>query len=127
MVRILPIIIILLALPLLAIGVILFVRRSKSTTNLTLGLILSGIAGSIFTAFITFSLSTVPIAPYELARNAWYPIYWQVLLSLYIGFGMGVTIAVIAVSPFWLIKVARDEKRFRRNSYPGEKPNGKAD
>ena len=127
MVRILPIIIILLALPLLAIGVILLVRRSKSTTNLTSWLILSGIAGSILTAFITFSLSTVPIAPYELARNAWYPIYWQVLLSLYIGFGMGVTIAVIAVSPFWLIKMARNKNRFRGNSNPGDKPNGKVD
>jgi hypothetical protein len=127
MARVLPIIIILLALPLLAIGVILLVRRSTSTTHLTSWLILSGITGSVLTAFITFSLSTVPIAPYELASNAWYPIYWQILLSLYIGFGVGVTITVIAVSPFWLIKVARDKNRFRGNSNPGERPNGKVD
>jgi hypothetical protein len=108
MAKVLPVIILFLALPLLAVGLILLLRRSKSAANLFLGFILSGITGSIFTAFITFALSTVPISPHETSLDAWYPILWRLLASLYIGFGLGVAIASIAVSPLWLIKMARN-------------------
>jgi len=75
--------------------------------RLPLGLVLSGGAGALLTALFVFMRSTVPIAPYELSRDAWYPIYGQCLLSLYVGFGLGVVMAAIAVSPFLLAKSLR--------------------
>ncbi len=114
MLNILPEIIILLALPLVAIGIILTARRLQSTPNLALSLILSGITGAVFTALVVFTLSTTPIAPYETSRNAWYPIFGQCLLSLYIGFGLGVAIAAIVVSPFLLVKALVRKYRLRQ-------------
>ena len=75
--------------------------------KLSLGLVLSGIAGAVFTAIFVFMRSTVPIAPYELSRGAWYPIYGQCLLTLYVGFGLGVVMAAVVVSPFLLAKSLR--------------------
>ena len=101
------IIILLLALPIFSIGLIFAAKRLRSMPKLPLGLVLSGIAGAVFTTLFVFMRSTVPIAPYELSRDAWYPIYGQCLLSLYVGFGLGVVMAVIAVSPFLLFKTLR--------------------
>jgi len=113
----LPVIIITLALPIVAVVMILVARRSQSIPNLALALVLSGITGAVFTAFFAFTLSTVPIAPYEVSRNAWYPIFGQCLLSLYIGFGLGVAIGVMAASPILLIRrLNTNDRSNQRNS-----------
>jgi hypothetical protein len=86
--------------PLLAVVVILILRRRQVTTRLVPALVLSGVAGAILVALFAFMRSTVPIAPYELSRDAWNPIYRQTLLSLYIGFGAGVNLAALIGIPF---------------------------
>jgi Na+/phosphate symporter len=105
--KMLPVFIILLALPLLAAGLILFLKRLRPASKLPLGFLLSGIAGSILTALVVLSAVTVPIAPYETKANAWQSIYGMVFLFLYMGFGLGGTLAAIAVSPFYFIKMIR--------------------
>ncbi len=100
-------IILAIALPLVGIGIILFARRSKIMPNLALSLTVSGITGAIFAAFIAIMLSSGPIAPYETARSGWNPIIWPCLLGLYVGFGIGVGISSIVVSPILLIKALK--------------------
>ena len=107
MMKMFPLLIVLFILPLAAIGLIFAAKRSKYMPGLARGLVWSGIAGAIFTALFTFMQSSVPIAPYELSRNAWYPIYGQCLLSLYVGFGLGVIVGAVVASPFLLIKALR--------------------
>jgi hypothetical protein len=57
----------------------------------------------------------VPIFPYAKNHNARYLIHWQLLLLLYIGFGLGVASASLAVSPFWLIREDALGEMMRRN------------
>jgi hypothetical protein len=94
------IIIALLVQPLLAVVVIVILRRSQVTTRLVPTLVLSGVAGAMLVALFAFMRSTVPIAPYELSHDAWNPIYRQTLLSLYVGFGLGVNLAAFIGIPF---------------------------
>jgi hypothetical protein len=107
MIKMFPLLIVLFILPLAAVGLIFAAKRSRSMPRLARGLVWSGIAGAIFTALFTFMRSSVPIAPYELSRNAWYPIYGQSLLSLYVGFGLGVIVGAVVVSLFILVKALR--------------------
>jgi len=102
---------ILLALPLVGIGLILQARRSITMPRLFLGLVGAGIAGAVFTALIVFMWSTVPIAPYETDPGAWTSIYEGCLLSLYVGFGLGVVLAGIVVSPFLYLKTLKKNKK----------------
>ncbi len=104
MTKLLPLFVILLVLPLLAVGLILIVRRSKTNAKISNGLLLSGIGGAIVTALFAYSRSTAPIAPFETGPGAWLPLMWQSLLALYIGFGLGVTAAGIAISPLLLVR-----------------------
>jgi hypothetical protein len=99
-----PIILALLLQPLLGVSIILICRRIQATTHLTPALVISGITGAILVAIFTYTSSTIPIAPYELDDNAWYPIYGQVLLSLYIGFGLGTILATLIGVPYTLLK-----------------------
>src|SRR3989304_10295092 len=100
----LPIIFALLVLPPIAAALILIVRRHPATAQLTSALITSGITGAILTAFFAFASSSVPIAPYELSNNAWLPVFGQSLLSLYVGFGLGVIIAAVFALPYSLLR-----------------------
>lgn len=98
-----PIILILLALPVAAALLLFSFRRSRSLSGLVPVLVLSGITGAVLTAFIAFSLSTVPIAPYELGPSSWGPIVGQLLLAIYLGFGIGALIAAAVGVPYWHI------------------------
>lgn len=102
--KLLPVILFASALPLVGIGIIFIARRSKAIPNLAFSLLLSGILGSIFTAIILFMVSPMPIAPYETSRSSWYPVIKGLLFGLYVGFGLGVGISSILVSPILLIK-----------------------
>jgi len=107
MMKVFPLLIILFILPPAALGLVFAAKRSRYVPKLARGLVWSGIAGAIFTAVFTFMQSSVPIAPYEPSQNAWYPIFGQSLLSLYVGFGLGVFIGAVVVSPFILVKALR--------------------
>jgi hypothetical protein len=95
-----PVLIALLILPLIAVGILLMVRRSKALSPLVPALTLSGATGALITAFFAFTNMSVPLAPYELGQGAWLPVIGQVLLALYLGFGIGVTIAALMGLPY---------------------------
>jgi hypothetical protein len=95
-----PVVIALLILPLIAVGILLMVRRSKALSPLVPALALSGATGAFITAFFAFTTATVPIAPYELKQGAWLPVMGQILLALYLGFGIGVIIAALMGLPY---------------------------
>lgn len=114
MTNLLPAGIILLALPIVAVGLVFLARRLQTIPGLAGALLLSGVAGALLTAFFVFMASTVPIAPYESGRGAWNPILEQSLLSAYIGFGLGVAIAAIVVFPLFLVRVLRKKGRPQR-------------
>lgn len=105
--KILPILVILFILPIVAIGLVFAAKRSRYMPRLARTLVWFGFAGSILTALFVFLRSTVPIAPYELGREAWYPVYGNCLLSLYVGFGLGVIVGAAVMSPFLLAKILR--------------------
>jgi hypothetical protein len=107
MVKILPIIIFMSALPLVGIVILWIARRSKTIPNLALALLLSGITGAIFSALIAFMVSPMPVVPHEIANGRWYPVLWACLFGLYVGFGIGVVIAAIIVSPILLFKTLK--------------------
>jgi hypothetical protein len=98
-----PIILILLGLPIAALLLIGLYHRSQTLAPLVPALVLSGITGALLTAVFAFMLSTVPIAPYQLSLSAWSPIVMQALLSIYIGFGIGVLLAAVVGTPYWYI------------------------
>jgi hypothetical protein len=98
-----PIILILLALPVAAVLLVVLFHRSRTLATLVPALVLSGITGALLTAVFAFMLSTVPIAPYKLSSSAWIPILSQCLLSVYIGFGIGVLLAAFIGTPYWYI------------------------
>ena len=102
-----PIILALLAVPLVAAGVLILVHRSARLARLVPALVLSGTTGAILTAFFAFSALSVPIAPYELGPGAWLPVLGQVLLALYVGFGIGVLIAAAIGIPYSLARLKR--------------------
>ena len=95
------VILVLLALPIIASGLILLVRRSRSLTGLAPALVLSGVTGSVLTALFAFSSSTVPIGPHESGPSAWSPVIGGSLLSLYVGFGLGALVAAAVGIPYW--------------------------
>ena len=101
------ILLILFVLPLVAAGLILSARRFPSTAGLVPALMLSGLTGAILTTFFAFAFSTAPIAPYELGPHAWGPMLGQVLLSIYVGFGLGAMIAAAVGVPVFLIASRR--------------------
>lgn len=94
------IVVVLLLLPLVTAVGIVAASRSRRFGHLVQALVLSGVTGALLTAFFAFSLSTVPIAPYELSEGAWLPILGQLLLAMYVGFGLGVAIAAVIAVPF---------------------------
>jgi hypothetical protein len=98
-----PVVIVLLLLPIIAVGIVLVIRRTAAHRLLVPALTLSGIATALTAAFFAFTSASVPIAPYELRQGAWWPIVGQVLLALYIGFGIGVIIAALIGLPFHLL------------------------
>jgi len=89
--------------PLLGVGLIFVIRRFQATARLLPLLVGSGIAGAVVTSTLVFLRSTVPIAPYELSPNAWLPVVRESVVSLYVGFGMGVFISAIFAIPLALI------------------------
>ena len=97
------IIVILLALPLAAVVLLIFLRRSSTFSTLVPALILSGITGAVLTSCFAFLASTIPIAPYEAGPLSWGPILGQLLLSLLIGFAMGTLVSAGISLPYWLI------------------------
>jgi hypothetical protein len=98
-----PVVIVLLVLPLVAVGTLLIVRRSKILAPLVPALVLSGIATALTTAFLAFTSGSVPITPFESGPGGWLPIVGDVLLALYVGFGVGVTIATLIGVPYQLL------------------------
>jgi hypothetical protein len=94
------VVIALLVQPLLAVILILILHRIQATSSLTSTLIICGSVGATLVALFTFVRSTVPIAPYELSPDAWKPISWQTIISLYIGFGLGVNLAALIAVPY---------------------------
>jgi hypothetical protein len=97
-----PVVIALLILPLIAVGVLIMLRRSKALRPLVPALTLSGATGALITAFFAFTNTSVPVGPYEVTQGAWLPVIGQVLLALYLGFGIGVTIAALMGLPYQL-------------------------
>ncbi|MFN2147075.1 MAG: hypothetical protein ACK2T2_01680 [Anaerolineales bacterium] len=92
--------------PVLA-GLLLLLLHRWKPANLVRILMGSGLLGAVLTALIVFLRSSVPIAPYELSKDAWDPVYRQILLSLYVGFGLGIFIPVFFVLPIhWIRKWA---------------------
>ena len=91
------------AIPLAAAGMLILVHRSSNFRKLFRWLIVAGVVCGIVAAFLTFSTSTVPIAPYETGRGAWTPVITGVAVASLAGFGIGVLvtaaigIAVIAI------------------------------
>ncbi len=105
MVRLLPLLIVLLVRPIIGMALILLARRVKSMPRLPLVLGVAGAAGGVITALIVFSISTVPIEPYEASRNLWSWLVQPCLLSFYIGFGLGSVLAAVVISVFLVLKL----------------------
>lgn len=98
-----PIVIFLLVLPVLAVAILIGVKRSKNLSPLAPALVLSGMATALTTALLAFSSTSVPVAPYETGQGAWAPVVAQILLALYIGFGLEGIIATLIGAPYqWL-------------------------
>ncbi len=98
-----PIVIFFLVLPVLAVAILVVVKRSKTLSPLVPALVLSGIATALTAALLAFSSASVPIAPYETGQGEWVPVVAQILLALYVGFGLGVIIAALIGVPYrWL-------------------------
>jgi len=97
------VVIILVAIPVAAILILFFLRRSSTWSALVPALTLSGITGSILTACCTFLSSTIPIAPYETGPGTWTQVLIGLLLALSVGFGLGVLMAAIVGVPYWHI------------------------
>ncbi len=98
-----PIIIGLLIVPVIAVIILVILRKSRSMGRLVPALVLSGAATALTTAFLAFTNATVPIAPYETGRGAWLPVVGVALLALYIGFGIGFIIAALIGVPYQFI------------------------
>jgi hypothetical protein len=98
------VILVLLIQPLVAVILFLILRRFQVSARLTSTLIICGFVGAVLVALFTFMRSTVPIAPYELSPGAWTPIYGQTIVSLYVGFGLGVNLAALIGGPYVLYK-----------------------
>jgi len=111
-----PILLILFALPIVAAGVILSARHFPYTSGLVPALLLSGLTGAILTTFFASAFSTAPIAPYELGPYAWGPMLGQVLISIYVGFGLGAMIAAAVGVPVFLIAGRRRAGRAKHAS-----------
>lgn len=94
----------LVAIPLAAIGVLIFVHRSSNFRKLFRWLILAGVVCGIIAAFLTFFIATVPIAPYETGKGAWTPVITGVALASLAGFGMGVLAAAAIGIPVIAIR-----------------------
>lgn len=90
--------------PLVAVILFLILRRIQATSHLTSTLTICGFVGAVLVALFAFMRSTVPIAPYELSPGAWTPFYGQIIVSLYIGFGLGVNLAALIGVPYVLYK-----------------------
>jgi len=98
-----PVFVILFVLPILAAAILLLVRRARSLCALIPALVLSGITTALTTAFFAFTSGSVPMAPHESADGACLPIVGQVLLAVYVGFGIGVIIAALIGPPYQLL------------------------
>lgn len=89
---------VILGLPLIGVAILFAVRRSATLRGLFRVLLLAGLAGAPLTACYGFSLSTVPIAPYEGSGGAWPALLTSLAVFLPIGFGLGIlTTAMLAV------------------------------
>jgi hypothetical protein len=98
------IILVLIAIPIAAAGVLALVHRSSAFKKLMKALIISGIVFGMVTAFFVFANATVPIAPYETGRGAWTPVITVVALAFLEGFGVGILIAATVGIPYRFIK-----------------------
>ena len=87
------VLLLLVAIPLAASGMLILVHRSSNFRKLFRWLIVAGVVCGIIAAFLTFSTATVPIAPYETGRGAWTPVITEVALTSLAGFGIGVLAA----------------------------------
>lgn len=103
-----PLILLLILQPLLAVGLLLYLRRQPAARKLVLALITVGVIGALVAAVVTFLRSTAPIAPYELGPGAWRPSIYLALWSLYVGFGLGVFGAAAVALPLRFL--TRDRK-----------------
>ena len=110
--------------PLLAFALILILRRIMATSRLIPTMVISGSVAALLVALFAFTRSTVPIAPYELSDDAWNPIYRQTLLSLYIGFGIGVNLAASIGVPIIFYKARGMQKKIRETTNGQEGPYG---
>ena len=77
-------------------------RRFPSASGLVPALLLSGLAGAILTSLCASAFSTAPIAPSELGPYARGPMLGQVLISIYVGFGLGAMIVAAVGVPVFL-------------------------
>jgi hypothetical protein len=82
---------VLLALPVLAIGILLLIRRSPSLRALAPAILLSGVTTAVLAACFGFTQSTMPIRPYESAP--WIDLALPLLSSGYVGFGVGAVLS----------------------------------
>jgi hypothetical protein len=96
-----------LILPVVAIAVLVAVRRSARLKPLVPALAISGVTTALATAFLAFTRSSVPIAPYETGPGAWGPVIGGVLIALYVGFGIGVVLATLIGLPYLWIATRR--------------------
>ncbi len=99
----------LVAIPLAAAGVLIFVHRSSNFRKLMRWLIISGVVCGIIAAFLIFSNSTVPIAPYETSRGAWTPVITTVAVAFLEGFSLGVLIVAAIGIPILMIQSRRNK------------------
>ena len=88
---------VLLALPVLAIAILLLIRRSPSLRALAPAILLCGVTTALLAACFGFTQSTMPIRPYESAT--WTDIALPLLASLYVGFGLGAVLSALLGVP----------------------------
>jgi hypothetical protein len=88
----------------IAIVIIVSVQRSSTMAHLVPWLVGTGIAGALLVSMFVFLNSTVPIAPYETGSGAWTPLYWNLLLFAFAGFGLGVMLISLFALTFAYIK-----------------------
>jgi hypothetical protein len=102
-----PIILITLFLLLIAVGIIVLIQRSSTMAHLVPWLVGAGIAGALLVSLYAFLNATIPIAPYETGPGAWTPLYWDLLMIAFAGFGLGVILISLLAIPYTYIKNRR--------------------
>jgi hypothetical protein len=81
---------------------ILLIRRSESLRSLAPAILLAAVTSSLLAACFGVPISTVTVRPYG-AAFPWLSVLRNILIFLYIGFGIGAALATLLAIPAFFV------------------------